>query len=79
MKTEEVLVFQKIKSCTEAIEELQMSLIEPEQKMTTAKQIHGDMPLLDRNMTDTKTIVKNVSTIGTIFHEPLPAVDLSHL
>ncbi|KOB70029.1 putative RAD50-like protein [Operophtera brumata] len=57
---------EKIKACTEAIEELQMSLIEPEQKMQTAKQIHGEMPLLDRNLADTKTILKNLDNLKTL-------------
>lgn len=38
-----------------------MSLIEPEQKMTTAKQIHGDMPMLDRYIQEIKTVTKKVS------------------
>ncbi|PZC79526.1 hypothetical protein B5X24_HaOG216191 [Helicoverpa armigera] len=38
----------KINKLTEEVDGLSMSLLEPEQKLQTIKQIQGDMPMLDR-------------------------------
>lgn len=53
-----------------------MALIEPEQKMQTAKQIHSDMPLLDRTTQEIATITKNVSVFED---KPIVLVTLDFL
>lgn len=53
----------QIKTLNETVEEITMSLIEPEQKMTTAKQIHGDMPMLDRYIQEIKTVTKKFEAV----------------
>ncbi|CAH0398401.1 unnamed protein product [Chilo suppressalis] len=50
----------QITTLSEEHEELAMSLIEPEQKLQTAKQIQGDMPLLDRTAQEISTISKKL-------------------
>lgn len=37
-----------------------MSLIEPENKLQTVKQMQGDMPLLDKYNQEVKTFTKEV-------------------
>ncbi|KAM3965158.1 DNA repair protein rad50 [Aphomia sociella] len=53
---------QKITSLSESVEELSMTLIEPEQKLQTAKQLQGEMPLLDRYNQDIKSISNMLET-----------------
>ncbi|KAJ0176692.1 hypothetical protein K1T71_007871 [Dendrolimus kikuchii] len=53
----------KLASLNESVEEVSMALIEPEQKMTTAKQIHGEMLLLDRYTHEMKSISKKLEAI----------------
>lgn len=52
--------FQQISILTEAGDELSMSLMEPEQKLQTAKQIAGHMPLMDQMIQEINNITKNV-------------------
>ncbi|XP_063825503.1 DNA repair protein RAD50 [Ostrinia nubilalis] len=54
---------QQIATLTQETEELSMALIEPETKMQTAKQIHSDMPLLDRTTQEIATITKNLEAV----------------
>ncbi|XP_026734209.1 DNA repair protein RAD50 [Trichoplusia ni] len=53
----------KINKLTEEIDGLSMSLLEPEQKLLTVKQIQGDMPLLDRYNQEVRTLTKEFETI----------------
>ncbi|XP_053609977.1 DNA repair protein RAD50 [Plodia interpunctella] len=45
----------KISILSNSVDELSMTVIEPEQKLQTAKQIQGDMPMLDRYTKEIKT------------------------
>ncbi|KAG6456966.1 hypothetical protein O3G_MSEX010045 [Manduca sexta] len=63
----------QIQSISESIDEIKTSLVEPEQKMSTAKQIHGDMPLLDRYLHEIKNVTKKLDTLK----EQLVDVDTS--
>ncbi|KAJ8731456.1 hypothetical protein PYW07_004620 [Mythimna separata] len=54
----------KINKVTEEVEGLSMSLVEPEQKLQTIKQIQGDMPLLDRCNQEVKTFTKEFDAIN---------------
>ncbi|XP_059049684.1 DNA repair protein RAD50 [Achroia grisella] len=53
---------QKISVLSESSEEITKSLIEPEQKMQTAKILQGEMPLLDRYNQDIKSISNMLET-----------------
>lgn len=53
--------FQKLKTLQAGVGEFTAALKAPEQKMLTAKQIQGDMPLLDRVKTEIAIAAKNVS------------------
>lgn len=50
----------------ETIEELKKSMAEPDRKQQTAKQIQGDMPLLDRIVAEIKSTTREVSSIYSI-------------
>ncbi|XP_050682085.1 DNA repair protein RAD50 [Leptidea sinapis] len=53
----------KIASLTESSEELSMSILEPERKLQTVRQIQGDMPLLDRFTNEFKTCTKDFEAL----------------
>ncbi|CAH0715635.1 unnamed protein product, partial [Brenthis ino] len=53
----------EISSLTETMEELSMTVIEPEQKLQTARSLQGDMPLIDRFTNEVKTTTKNLETL----------------
>ncbi|XP_072949132.1 DNA repair protein RAD50-like [Epargyreus clarus] len=55
----------QIATITESTEELSLSLAEPEQKLASARQIKGDMPLLDRYTNEIKTTTKEFDTINS--------------
>lgn len=48
-----------------------MSLVEPEQKLQTIKQIQGEMPLLDRCNQEVKTLTKEVRLHESIHYTNL--------
>ncbi|CAG9786668.1 unnamed protein product [Diatraea saccharalis] len=50
----------QITTLSEECEELSMTLLEPDQKLQTAKQIQSDMPLLDRTVQEIGTISKSL-------------------
>lgn len=54
--------FQQIATLAEASEEFSMSMMEPEKKLQSARQIQSDMPLLDRYTSEVQTVSKDVST-----------------
>ncbi|KAI8436710.1 hypothetical protein MSG28_010194 [Choristoneura fumiferana] len=56
-------VDKQISTLTEAGDELSMSLMEPEQKLQTAKQIAGHMPLMDQMIQEINNITKNLEAI----------------
>lgn len=49
------------------MEELSMTIMEPEQKLQTARALQGDMPLIDRFTNEIKATTKNVSVKNIIF------------
>ncbi|KAF9823097.1 hypothetical protein SFRURICE_018250 [Spodoptera frugiperda] len=53
-----------INKVTEEVDGISMSLVEPEQKLQTIKQIQGEMPLLDRCNQEVKTLTKEFETIN---------------
>ncbi|CAH0691791.1 unnamed protein product [Spodoptera exigua] len=53
-----------INKLTEEVDGISMSLLEPEQKLQTIKQIQGEMPLLDRFNQEVKTLTKEFETIN---------------
>ncbi|XP_073943978.1 LOW QUALITY PROTEIN: DNA repair protein RAD50-like [Choristoneura fumiferana] len=56
-------VDKQISTLTEQGDELSMSLMEPEQKLQTAKQIAGHMPLMDQMIQEINNITKNLEAI----------------
>lgn len=59
---------QKIADLTEAIEECNTAIVEPEKKLQTAKQIHGECKLLDIYTHEMATITKNVSNKPSVHY-----------
>lgn len=53
--------FKQVTTLTETVEELSLANVEPEKKLQTARQIHGDMPLIDRYTNEVKKHTKDVS------------------
>ncbi|XP_047503353.1 DNA repair protein RAD50 [Pieris napi] len=53
----------QISKLTETSEELSMCLLEPEQKLQSARGIQGDMPLLDRFTNEVNTTTKDLEAI----------------
>ncbi|XP_045773017.1 DNA repair protein RAD50 [Maniola jurtina] len=53
----------EIATLTETMEEMSMSLLEPEQKLASTRQIQGDMPLLDRFTNEVKTTTKDLEKV----------------
>lgn len=54
-------MLQVIASLTELVDDLTMLSKEPEQKMSTLRQIQGDMPLLDKFTNEIRSSKKDVS------------------
>ncbi|GBP22396.1 DNA repair protein RAD50 [Eumeta japonica] len=53
----------RLNETTESLEEQQMSLMEPEHKLQTAKNLLGDMPLLDGFLREIKALTKDFEKI----------------
>ncbi|XP_026327377.1 DNA repair protein RAD50 isoform X2 [Hyposmocoma kahamanoa] len=58
-------VDKKITTVQETIEELKKSMAEPDRKQQTAKQIQGDMPLLDRIVAEIKATTREFESLKT--------------
>ncbi|XP_041979213.1 DNA repair protein RAD50 [Aricia agestis] len=56
-------VDKEIATLTESSEEMSMLLTEPEQKLQTARQLQGEMPLMDKYTNEVKTTTKDFEAI----------------
>lgn len=55
----------QLEEATESLDELNMSLVEPERRLQAAKHLAGDMPLLDRYTHEILATTKNLEVINS--------------